>query len=705
MVQGVGANTPLERVLSRLSDHHPAGSGFAARCPAHEDMQASLSISAGDDGRALLHCHAGCETSAIVKALKLEMRDLFPVNANGHANGKPARKIGATYDYRDEVGDYLFSSIRYDPKDFKQAVRKAGGGWTWTVMGIRQVPYRLPELLAADASTVAFAVEGEKDVDNIRKRGGVATCNAGGSGKWRAEFAEHLIGRRVAILPDNDDAGRKHAAGVARSLVGKAVSIKVIELPGLPKKGDVSDYFAAGGTMEELLRIVEAAPEWKPAHSTYALTDSGNAERFAAQHGDTVLYCYPWKTWLAYDGKRWDRDCGGLIDRAAKKTVRSIYTEAAEEPDANSREAIVKFARQSESAIRRAAMIRLAQSEEGIPVQPDDLDTDPWALACHNGIIDLRRGQLLPHNPKRLFTKLCPVVYDPGATCPQWLAFLDRTFNSRQQLIAFIRRLLGYWLTGDVSEQILAIFFGVGANGKTTLLTTFMEMFGADFAMKAPQDLLMAKKGAHPTERADLFGKRFVACIETDKNRRLAEALTKELVGGDRIRARRICQDSFEFAPTHKIVLAANHKPVIRGTDHAMWRRIRLVPFDVVIPPAEQDKHLLTKLRAELPGILAWCVQGCLQWQRDGLGEPQEVAEATGDYELEEDTLLRFLTECCETGPDLRVKASDLLRAFNDWTGEKVSQREFGNALTEKGIRRFKSNGTWYSGLGLPSAE
>jgi putative DNA primase/helicase len=254
-----------------------------------------------------------------------------------------------------------------------------------------------------------------------------------------------------------------------------------------------------------------------------------------------------------------------------------------------------------------------------------------------------------------------------------------------------------------VSEQVLPIFFGVGANGKSTLLGIIMEMLGTDYAMKGVRDLLMVKRQeGHSTDRADLFGKRLVVCIETEERRRLAESLVKDLTGGDRQRARRMYQDNFEFRPTHKIILAVNHKPVIADTSHAIWRRVKLVPFNVIIPPAERDRTLSAKLRAELPGILAWCVRGCFDWQRDGLGTPEEVAAATSDYQIEQDTLSRFLEESCIIDGGLRAKASDLLAAYREWSGDKhVTQREFGAALTERGFSRFHSGGTWYRGLGL----
>jgi hypothetical protein len=264
--------TPVEWILAKLPSAKQAGKGWSARCPAHEDRRASLSIGVGDDGRALVKCHAGCKTEAICAAVGLTVLDLMPtanmMPAAGKTktkgtptNGKP--RIVATYSYRDERGELLLQVVRFDPKDFRQRRPKPGGGWDWTIQGVRLVPYRLPELLAEPTRPVVV-VEGEKDADNLARIGVLATCNAGGAGKWSADHAEFLRGRRVVIVPDNDDAGRKHAQQVAQSLHGIAESVRVVELPGLPTKGDASDWLAAGGKKDALKRLADAAPEWTP---------------------------------------------------------------------------------------------------------------------------------------------------------------------------------------------------------------------------------------------------------------------------------------------------------------------------------------------------------------------------------------------------------------------------------------------------------
>jgi putative DNA primase/helicase len=331
-------------------------------------------------------------------------------------------------------------------------------------------------------------------------------------------------------------------------------------------------------------------------------------------------------------------------------------------------------------------MIALAKSD--LAIGPDELDTDPWLFNVVNGTIDLRTGELREHRREDFITKLAPVTFDPGAGCPRWEAFLRTIFAGNEELIGYMRRLVGYCLTGVTDEHILPFLYGTGANGKSTFCETILKLMGFDYAMKAAPDLLLAKRGeSHPTDRADLYGKRFVACVETEEGRRLAEALVKELTGGDRVRARRMREDFWEFTPTHHVWLAGNHKPPIMGTDHGIWRRIKLIPFAVVIPKSEQDKKLPAKLATELSGILNWAIAGCLEWQRDGLRDPDIVSAATGNYSIEMDEVGQFVEEHCERGEAFLAAAGELFEAFREAMPESpVNQHGFGARLRQMGF-------------------
>ena len=426
----------------------------------------------------------------------------------------------------------------------------------------------------------------------------------------------------------------------------------------------------------------------------YETTDLGNAERLALQHGSSLRFCYQMKKWFVWDEKRWSIDDIGEVERRAKHTVSSIYSEAAIASDAGDTEKakkLAKWALSSQEAKRIRDMINLARSEPGLTVRPNELDTSPWLLNVVNGTIDLKSGQLLPHDRHHMITKLAPVEYHSEATCPTWEEFLYQIMDGNQRLVDFLQRSIGYALTGDVSEQVLFILYGSGSNGKSTFIGTIMAMLGTDYAMKASPELLITKQGqSHPTEKTDLFGRRFVAAIETEVGAKLDEAFVKEATGGDVIRARRMREDFWEFLPTHKIFLATNHKPVIQGTDHAIWRRHKLIPFVVTIPEDEQDKQLPEKLRAELPGILAWAVRGCLNWQDSGLGVPDEVRAATEEYRLEMDELGDFIGDRCVMGPEHQVTSNDLYNHYKTWCGENgyqpLAQRSLGARLAERGL-------------------
>jgi putative DNA primase/helicase len=436
------------------------------------------------------------------------------------------------------------------------------------------------------------------------------------------------------------------------------------------------------------------------------LTDLGNAERFIDDHGTDARYCHLWGKWFGYDDKRWIPDDSGIVEAKMKLTVRGIYSEATDAADERDRKAIADHAKRSESRARIADALWLARSESGIPILPSELDSNPWLLNCENGTIDLRSGELREHRREDLITKLAPVEYNPKATAPTFEAFLKRILPS-EALRSFVRRVVGYAATGGVSEEILTILHGTGANGKSTLINIILDALG-DYAMQAAPDLLLAKRDSHPTELADLFGARFVASVETDDGRRLSEGLVKQLTGRDPIKARRMREDFWQFEATHTLFLATNHRPEVRGTDHAIWRRIKLVPFGVVIPEADQDKKLPAKLRNELPGILAWIVRGCLEYQRDGLGEPQEVKSATEGYRADMDVLAAFIGDCCVVHPSATAQATPLFNAYQEWCkqgGEaEISQRRFGQQLRERGFRDDRDPKTrrkLWKGIGL----
>lgn len=420
------------------------------------------------------------------------------------------------------------------------------------------------------------------------------------------------------------------------------------------------------------------------------LSELGNARRFVTQHGNDVRFC-PAFGWLVWDGRRWLRDETRSVERLAKATVGTIWTEVQLAADGDERSRISKHALRSERAAAIAAMLKLAESEAAVVVSHRDLDTNPLALNVLNGTIDLRTGDLRGHRREDLITMLAPVTYSRTATAPTWERFLDRIYAGDEELIRFVQRAVGYSLTGETREHVFFLGHGNGANGKSTLLECFRDLLG-DYAAQADFGSFAADRKDGPrNDLARLAGARFVAAIEAERGRRFAEAILKQLTGGDTVTARYLYREHFEFRPAFKLWLAANHKPNIRGVDDGIWRRVRLVPFAVTIPESERDGDLPEKLRAELPGILGWAVQGCLDWQRDGLGSAPAVRQATDSYREECDSLAPFLEDRCILNETVSVRASDLYAAFKLWCEDAheraMSQRSFGMALAERGFQ------------------
>lgn len=441
----------------------------------------------------------------------------------------------------------------------------------------------------------------------------------------------------------------------------------------------------------------------------YNLTDLGNAMRFVLCEGENVRYCHPWGKWLVWDGRRWKIDDTGAVEIKAVCVVKRLLMESANADSQDQREKLRRFSRATESLSKRRALLISAQPY--VTISPDELDTDPWLLNCTNGTLDLRTGEIRAPERSDYLTKLAPTDYDPEAECPDWRAFQDTICGGNQGLVAFKQRAFGYGLTGDVSEQIFFMHYGTGSNGKSTELNTIKDIVGPDYAQHTATETLMVKRNPGvPNDVAKLKGARFVTAIESEAGRRMAEALVKQLTGGDVLTARFLYGEFFEFRPTHKLYLAANHKPEIRGTDHAMWRRIRLIPYTVTIPDDEQDKQLPDKLLAEAAGILAWLVQGCLEWQRDGLVPPESVKNATSAYKDEMDALGDFITECCVLFPGAKVTAAELYKAYKEWGAkggeeETMSKRSFGVRLRERGtvsdVRIGSRGSRGYKGIGL----
>lgn len=431
----------------------------------------------------------------------------------------------------------------------------------------------------------------------------------------------------------------------------------------------------------------------EPAH----LTDLGNAQRFSRQHVGKVLFCFERDQWLTWNGRNWEWDNSGEASRLAKQTILSIYQEASEEKDDDRRGALAHHAARSEANSRIQAMLALARSEPAIPVTIEQLDKHPMLFNTQNGVVDIANNRLVAHDPTYLITQISPCSYDPEARCDTFLEFLNRIMDGNAKMIDFLQRWFGYCLTGDVSEHAVNFAYGKGANGKTTLLKIILHVMGSYADMAAPNLLLTKHNEEHPAGLADLIGRRLVCTIEIEEGRRFDAALFKWLSGGDRIKARFMRENFFSFEPTHKLTIAANHKPTVADSSVSFWRRMRLSAFNVQIPDEEQDKRLDEKLRAEADGVLAWLIKGAQKWRREGLGEPIEVKEATKGYRAEQDFLAPFFDEHIAKCSGFGATVKDLYERFKTWadaSGERpITKKRLSTMLNERGYENRRDPG------------
>lgn len=440
-------------------------------------------------------------------------------------------------------------------------------------------------------------------------------------------------------------------------------------------------------------------------------TDYDHARRLIVRYGKYLRFNCTRNKWVVWKGSYWCIDDSKAIYRYAKVTARKIYEEVVVAKDQDQK-ALAKMAIQLMNEANIRAMLKMAESEPEIAMTDQQFDRNKYLLSCLNGTIDLKTGKLRASCREDYITKVIPVRYDASAKCPLWMNFLNRVMSGDKHLIGFLKRAVGYSLTGDISERALFICYGTGKNGKTTFLETLMAMLG-DYALRTPTETLMSRRpGVIPNDVARLAGARFVTARETDEGRKLAEAQVKDLTGGDMLTARFMRAEWFDFKPECKLWLATNHKPVIRGTDRAIWDRIRLIPFSVTISDDEMDSQLGEKLKNELPGILTWAMEGCIQWQGlKCLGTPTAVLDATQEYRTDMDVIGGFLDECCTEGPLEEATAKVLYQTYGGWcdqVGEKpITQRRFGGSLTERGYSRQKGTGgvrAWI-GIGLKEAK
>ncbi len=445
-------------------------------------------------------------------------------------------------------------------------------------------------------------------------------------------------------------------------------------------------------------------------HSESGWTDAANADRFAAQNKDKLRFVPEWKRWLVWDGRRWHDDSGVAARQRAKRYAKSLWTEygrLSPELDRNDAGKLHSFIKATNSESKINAFLKLAETDVRLVAPVEVWNQKPLLLNVLNGTIDLATGKLRPHNPADHLTQLAPVMFDPEAKCEQWESTLSLIFDGDDSLVAFVQELLGYCISGEIGEAILPIAVGNGANGKSTIWNTIIEILG-DYAVLALETLLIGKGNNHPTEMAALYQRRFVPISEPEKGGSLRVARLKALTGETTITARGMNENPWSFRRTHKFWMSTNHLPRIDDTDDGIWRRVKVIPFRVdlrkrvaVIPDFQARL-----VREEGPGILNWLLAGWLRYQeRGGFKEPDSVKLATRGYRDDSDPLGEFIADNCVVEDGAIATAKDIFAKYQE-AGGKENQTSFGKELGSRYRKEKPDSGkyrkqTIYHGIRL----
>lgn len=557
------------------------------------------------------------------------------------------------------------------------------------------------------------------------------TCWHGGAPAAKYVDASCFKGCDVVVWPDFDEPGALAADAVCSRIIKHAKKVRRIVPPmGKPRGWDVANAIEDGFNV---LAAIEGAGDIEETHADEVIqtitephlsmkrpfTDLGNAERFLDMWGHVLRYNVDRGRWLVWDNTKWNDEDQTLVTAMVKRTIRSI-------PLTDDVEGAYQWSIKSESSRGISSLLSLAKNEPGVPISETQLDYMPYYLCCPNGVIDLTNGELLNPRPDWLCYKITNTKYTPHAPCPNFMKFLDETFQEDPGLINFVQRWFGYSLTTDVSAQLFTVFYGLGANGKSTLVETIQKVMGTYVKTAPPDTFIQKQAGGIPNDIAALRGARTVLTTETEANARLAEAKVKSMTGGDRVSARYMRGEFFEFTPTWKITISTNHRPRISGGDYGIWRRVVLVPFNNIVPVPKQDPKLMEKLWAEAEGILAWVVAGAVAWYKSGGGRvglqvPERVFEETQEYREDEDVIGRFISMACHTGEEVHslVSSGKLIRpgspcshvfySFKAWAEEEgetnyvnISQNAFGRAMRERGFLPERTANERYYQLIVP---
>lgn len=686
---------PIDHVLDKLAYMGPRNRhSFMCICPAHEDNKASLSVTEGDNGIVLINCFAGCDPSKVLKAVGLTMADLH-ANGNGAAgNGhgpqrsapKQSAKIFATYDYVDANGDLLYQTVRYEPKDFRQRRPDGKGDWIKNLDGVERIPYALPRLLASELEQWVFVVEGEKDCDRLNTLGLVATTNPMGAGKWQESYNGYLANRRVCILPDNDDPGRAHAQTIVDNLLPVAAKVCIVELSGLPPKGDVSDWLDRGGTAEQLLALADGALSDAPMIDlvNYPTHDAGNAQMVNLLYPGQFAYCSA-LGWLQHTGTHWQGDHAEFGVNQAITEMLITRRMAAVKAE---REDVVKGTVPSEPHKNNIK----GMYRDLVVKSLGEFDSDPNVLNCANGVVDLRSGELVAHGPSNRFTYCVQTPYNPLADVTEWIAFLNDTVGDYGEIADWLQMAFGYSVSGLTREECLFYICGPTRSGKGTFTNAALTLLGQPLARGVDfNTFTRAREDGQNFDLASLRTARLISASESGRYASLNEAVVKNITGNDPIIAAYKHRDQFTYTPQFKIWMSSNHPVKGDVDDDAFWGRLRVIRF----PNShldDEDKGLKWRMSGPnvLPGLLAWAIEGARRWyaSRQGLITPVTVRAATKQQRAELDHVQQWLDACTVKREEAIVTMGNLYQSYCDWCADMYTPMAtaiLGRSLVAKG--------------------
>jgi len=713
---------PDFELFSCVDNLQPTGdeNQWMARCPAHDDQTNSLAIGYDPGNKQLLvNCFSGCNTGDVLAACGLTVSALFPPINHDQSSGqvsaktkKPKSKIVASYTYEDEERRPLFQSCRMEPKTFLQRRALPEGGWKWGVRGVRKVLYRLPELNASNPDSPVFIVEGEKDVDRLRSMGLVATTNVGGAGKWSDDYNAPLQGRKAVLLPDNDAAGMNHARIVAKSLSGVTKSVKIVELPNLPKKGDVSDWLDAGGTQEQFIDAIKSAPEWTPESEEKSKPEVKRAiddphrlaeafiNSYSHEKHEAICFRYWRERFYIWTGDRYEQ----FSDKEIRPRITAFIEQEFNEDNIRKQlgptfDANNVYAKKVTSGI----VSNVLQAVTSRALVPFKCEQPGWLgeirssnpkqlLPMRNGILDIEKwlqGEsdvLIPHTPEFFSTVCLPYDYNPGVECPNWQAFLKRNLPEQEQA-EIVQEWFGYCLLPDTSFQKFMMFCGEGSNGKSVVCAALTATLGQDNVSHKDLENFAKDFGLE-----SMVGKLANIAADMGDIDKVAEGTLKKLTSGDRVTIQRKHISDIEIVPTARLTFATNSLPRINDRSNGLWRRMLYLPLNVTISEEERipnmDKPWWWEQNSMLSGLLNWSLQGLKRLRTNGRFTDSPLSqEAIGSYKTDSNPARAFLLEnytevAVEDGG---VISKEVYNKYKEWCSENthhpLSSNMFGKEI------------------------